>query len=258
MSDPVDDLRPVFAEVFGKPPSAVAARVWAEALGDEYPGEVQPYSYVSRSELQVFVAELGVGPGGLLVDIGCGHGGPGLWVCAATGADLLGVDISEPALEASRARAESLGLAARTSYRIGDFADLPLAGGGADSLMSIDALLFAPDKPAAALEMARVLRPGGRLVLTTWDYGSQPENRPPQVADHRPLLEAAGFALLQYTETDSWRERQTRIDLLLLDAVDELAAEDGSDPDEVRQGLLEMHRTLDHMTRRVMIVAERR
>ena len=112
-------------------------------------------------------------------------------------------------------------------------------------------------QPRAERRPARLLRPGGRLVLTTWDYGSQPENRPPQVADHRPLLEAAGFGLLQYAETDSWRERQTRIDLLLLDAVDELAAEDGSDPDEVRQGLIEMHRTLDHMIRRVLIVAER-
>src|SRR5689334_21977563 len=44
--------------------------------------------------------------------------------------------------------------------------------------MSIDALLVAPSKQAAPREASRVLRPGGRLVLTTWDYSRQPEGRP--------------------------------------------------------------------------------
>ena len=56
-------LRAVFAEVFSNPPSAVSARIWAEVYGDECPAEVEPYSYVSRSELDIFVAELGVAPG---------------------------------------------------------------------------------------------------------------------------------------------------------------------------------------------------
>jgi len=258
MEDSVDNLRDVFAELFAKPPSAVSARVWSEVYGDEYPAEVQPYSYVSRSELDIFVAELGIGAGSTLVDVGCGHGGPGLWVCARTGSDIIGVDISAPALSASGERARSLGLSQRASYRLGDFESLPLIDVEADAVMSIDALLFAPDKARAVRELARVLRVGGRVVLTTWDYRTQPENRPPQVDDHRPLLQEAGFVVLRYEETDRWRERQRGIDLMLLDLVDELAAEDGSDPDEVREGILDMDRTIDHMLRRVLIVAEKR
>lgn len=258
MGESVDDLRDVFGQVFAKPPSEVSARVWSEVYGDEYPAEVQPYSYVSRSELDTFVAELGVGTGSTLVDVGCGHGGPGLWVCARTGSDLIGVDISEPALTASRDRARGLGLSDRTSYRIGDFGALPLADGEADAVMSIDALTFAMDKALAARELARVLRVGGRVVLTTWDYSTQPENRPPQVSDHRPLLLEAGFDVRRYDETDRWRERQRGTNALLLDAVDELAAEEGSDADEVREGVLDMDSTIDHMLRRVIIVAEKR
>lgn len=258
MTESMDELRAVFAEVFSNPPSAVSARIWAEVYGDEYPAEVEPYSYVSRSELDIFVADLGVAPGSTLVDVGCGHGGPGLWVCARTGSNLVGVDISEPALSASRDRASSLGLTSEVSYRLGHFESLPLADGEADAVMSIDALLFAPDKVRAARELARVLRDGGRLVLTSWDYGTQPENRPPQVDDHRPILEAAGFEILRYDETERWQERMRSIDALLLNSVEELAAEDGSDPNEVREGILDMDRTIDHMIRRILIVAERR
>jgi SAM-dependent methyltransferase len=258
VAGPDDELRSIFASVFAQPPSAVHARVWAAAFGDEYPAEVQPYSYVTRSELGRLVAALQVSSGSTLVDVGCGHGGPGLWVCAHTGADLVGVDISEPALTASRARAADLGLAARTSFRLGDFEHLPLDDGAADGVMSVDAMLFAPDKQAAAHELARVLRLDGLLAFTSWDYSSQPDNRPPQVSDHRPILEAAGFEVIEYEETDRWLQRQRAVDAGLLAAVDELAAESGSDVAEVREGILDMQRTEDHMLRRIFVVAQLR
>jgi hypothetical protein len=44
----------------------------------------------------------------------------------------------------------------------------------------------------------------------------------------------------------------------LLEAVEELAAESGSNPEEVRADLLEMEATLGAMTRRVLVVASRR
>ncbi len=61
-----------------------------------------------------------------------------------------------------------------------------------DAVMSVDAMLFTPDKAAALRELRRILRSGGRLALTSWDYHRQPLG-PPQVDDHRPLLAAAGF-----------------------------------------------------------------
>jgi hypothetical protein len=124
--------------------------------------------------------------------------------------------------------------------------------------MSIDALLFAPDKFAASAEMARVLRPGGRLVLTTWDYHAQPVGRPPQVADHRPLLTAVGLDVDVYEETVDWDRRQRSIAERLLASVDELADESGEDPSTLRQGIEEMAATQATMLRRVLVVARRR
>jgi hypothetical protein len=102
------------------------------------------------------------------------------------------------------------------------------------------------------------LRPGGRLVLTTWDYDRQPEGRPPQVEDHRPLLEDAGFDVDAYEETREWRERQYGTTDRLLSMVDAIAAETGEDAEELRTGLQEMRASMDCMRRRVLNVAGRR
>lgn len=124
--------------------------------------------------------------------------------------------------------------------------------------MSIDALLFTPNKAAALVELHRILQPGGRLVFTSWDYHAQPRGRPPQVPDHRPLLEAAGFEIDAHDETDRWRERLDGTNRGLLDAADEIAAEEGGPVDEVRAGIEEMAATAETMTRRVLVVATAR
>jgi SAM-dependent methyltransferase len=256
-ADEAPDWSATFDAVFGEPESAVAARVWAQVLGDEYPAELAPYSYTTRSELAVLADEVQVGPGDLLVDVGSGRGGPGLWVAARTGADYLAVDIADAGLAEVRRRADRLGIGGRVRTAHGAFESLPLSDGEAAAVMSIDALLFTPDKAAAARELARVLRPGGSLVLTTWDYHSRPAGRPPQVPDHRPVLTAAGFDVSRYDETPDWRSRQREINRLLLEAVDDLAAEDDSDPSEVRAGIEEMDSTIDSMSRRILLAARR-
>jgi ubiquinone/menaquinone biosynthesis C-methylase UbiE len=251
------DWSAVFTDVFTQPESDVEAQVWAEVLGDEYPAELAPYSYTTRSELARMAQEVRVGAGDLLADVGSGRGGPGLWVAATTGASYCAVDIAQTGLDEVQRRAERLGLADRVQTRLGRFEELPFEGGEVAAVMSVDALLFTPDKQAALHELARVLRPGGRLVLTTWDYSRTPEGRPPQVPDHRPLIEAAGLRLVAYDDTPDWEQRQRAIHARLLERVEELAAEDGSDPEEVRAGLVEMEGTTDCMIRRVLMVAEK-
>ena len=256
MSD--HDWVAVFTREFEQPESAVLARIWADVLGDEYPAELAPYSYTTRSELRFVADALAVGSGDVLVDIGCGRGGPGLWVAATTGARYVGVDIAAPALVDVARRAERLGLSTRVRAIEGSFDSLLLDDGEAGAVMSIDTLLFAPDKSTAAAEMARVLRPGGRLVATTWDYHTQPVGRPPQVSDHRPLLADAALDVEVYDETVDWDRRQRAIAERLLESVDELADESGEDPAVVRQGIEEMAATQAAMSRRVLIVARRR
>ncbi|WP_410655845.1 class I SAM-dependent methyltransferase [Amycolatopsis sp. lyj-112] len=251
------DWKATFTATFGAPASAVSARIWAEVYGDEYPAELDTYSFVTRTDLHRVAAEARLAPGGRLADIGCGRGGPGLWVAARTYATLTGVDIAETALASARRRAEAMDVEA-TEFRIGSFTDTELDDAAFEAVMSVDALLFAPDKPRACAEFARILVPGGRLLVTTWDFDGQPPNRPPQVDDHRPLLEAAGFDVLSYEVTPGWRERQQRTMELSLERVEELAAESGEDPSKLRASLEQVLRNQELMTRRVLMIASRR
>jgi ubiquinone/menaquinone biosynthesis C-methylase UbiE len=247
-----------FEQTFTGPASAVRARIWQQVYGPEYPSWADPFSYVSVTELRRFARELQAARGGCLVDVGCGRGGPGLWLAAMTGARLVGVDVDEPSLAAARRRADQAQMIGRASFRRGSFSDTGLPDACAQAVMSIDALLFAPGKPAAAAEFARILVPGGRLVLTSWDYHSQPAGRPAQVADHRPLLEQAGFDIIGYEETRAWRDRQQQTGEALLAAAGELAAESGGQAADVRARVAEMNAALASVIRRVLIIAQRR
>jgi len=247
------DWQAIFQRTYAGPSSRITERIRREVLGDEYPAAVDPQSFTTVSELRRFADELRVEPGQVLADVGCGRGGPGLWVAVASRARLVGLDIAEDALEAARARAAAM--AADAEFRLGSFEATGLPDESVHAVMSIDALLFTPSKAAAFVELHRILRPGGRLVLTSMDYDRQPVGRPPQVGDHRPLLRAAGFDVRAYNETVDWRRLSRRIYRALLDAVEELTAEDDEPVDEVRRNLEEEAATLATIRRRFFAVA---
>src|SRR5690349_10521400 len=79
------------------------------------------------------------------------------------------------------------------------------------------------------------------------DYHRQPEGRPPQVPDHRPLLEAAGFRVDAYDTTDRWREYLDGTNEGLLAQAEALAAESGESVEAFRAGVMEMARTGEAM-----------
>src|SRR5262245_15901683 len=125
-------------------PDAVHRRIRRAVYGEDYPEGVDPYSFISRSELDLLATQLRLGPGDLFADLGCGRGGPGLWLAAKTGADLVGVDISAVAVQAATARAGDLGLGGRARLQLGSFADTGPDTGGVAALTHLDALTFSP------------------------------------------------------------------------------------------------------------------
>ena len=97
-----------------------------------------------------------------VLDAGCGDGALAC-AMASGGASVTGLDADPVMLAAARARAAMTG--ARVTFLPGRIEQLPLADARFDVVVAVTVLCFVADAATAVREMARVLRPGGRLVL---------------------------------------------------------------------------------------------
>jgi ubiquinone/menaquinone biosynthesis C-methylase UbiE len=181
---------------FGEPRVAeFRRRLYLAAFGDEYPADEATDGYITRTELRQMADALRVGPGDRIVDLGCGRGGPGLWVAGRTGAALTGIDISQTALEQARGRVVQVGLGERALYKLASFDATGLDSGTVDAAMSVDVIWAIPDKAAGFAEAFRILKPGARFAFTDWERDVSPPGYPQPVSDHRQLLKTAGFEI---------------------------------------------------------------
>jgi ubiquinone biosynthesis O-methyltransferase len=113
-------------------------------------------------EQRLILELMGKLKGTQLLDVGCGDG---LLACAAAtrGAAVTGLDPDPAMLAAARARAERAGV--KATFEDGRVERLPFPDASFDVVAAVTVLCFVADASGAMREMARVLRPGGRLVL---------------------------------------------------------------------------------------------
>jgi len=131
-------------------------------------GHYERTAELLRPAAEVLVDAAAIRPGERVLDLGSGTGTAAL-LAAVAGAVVTAVDPSERLLAVARAAALEQGL--DITCMVGEAAALPVADATVDCLLSSFGVIFAPDVPAAATEIARVLVPGGRAVLTAWVPG---------------------------------------------------------------------------------------
>ena len=113
----------------------------------------------------VLVAACGVRRGDRVLDIAAGSGNIAV-PAARTGASVVASDLTPELFEAGRARAAAEGV--ELEWREADAEALPFADGEFDVVLSAIGVMFAPHHQAAADELVRVCKPGGRIGLISW------------------------------------------------------------------------------------------
>ena len=114
---------------------------------------------------RVVVERAGISPGDDVVDLACGTGNAAL-LAAERGARVLAIDGAPRLLEVARERAGAQGVV--LDLRRGDLLALPVEDDAVDVVLSVFGVIFAEEPEGALREIARILRPAGRALVTAW------------------------------------------------------------------------------------------
>ncbi|MBA0050998.1 class I SAM-dependent methyltransferase [Streptomyces sp. AJS327] len=128
------------------------------------------------------------GPEDHLLDIGCGAGGPALRLVGRTGTRVTGITVSKQQADLCQELRLSHPAAERAEFACADAMALPYPDGTFDLAWSIDCFMHLADRSAALREALRVLRPGGRLLLTEFALRGTPTEH--EVAAYTQLCTA--------------------------------------------------------------------
>ena len=200
------NMKNLFEQMYRKTKSESFRDIFREVYGSEYPEEANPDGFVSNTDLQNIVDHLNVGPGDRIIDLGCGRGGPGLWISQKTGVAYLGIDLSENAVKQANERAKAFGIRDNVKFESGDISSLNYPDNSFNGAISIDALIFVPDLPKTFFEIARILRPKSNLVFTVWEPKKLNEKK-----NFRAFLLNSGFDIRRYEMVKDWERRQREV-----------------------------------------------
>lgn len=134
-------------------------------------------------EIRVRLMQLsGLGPGQVVLELGCGGGEflPQLLQTVGPTGSVIALDVSRPLLERAASAMAGHPLHQRLAFVQGDMSHLPVPAGRIDALVARSVLQYAEGQlPAVAAEIARVLRPGGRLAAFELLHGEGEPSLPP-------------------------------------------------------------------------------
>lgn len=136
-----------------------------------------------------FAERLGAGAGDLVLDVGCGVGGPMMNIAGFSGATIRGLNNNQYQIDKGTRYVEEAGLSDQCSFVKGDFMAMPFEDNTFDAVYSIEAICHAPSKPGILGELFRVLKPGGRLCASDWCLNENFDPADPEMKEKRIDLE---------------------------------------------------------------------
>jgi cyclopropane fatty-acyl-phospholipid synthase-like methyltransferase len=123
---------------------------------------------------QVLADRAAIRPGERVLDAGCGIGGSSMWLAAHRGAEVVGITLSGRQVTRARRIAQARDMLGQATFEQADYTATPFPDGCFEVVWAIESVCHAADKAAFYREAARLLRPGGRLVVAEFLRTARP------------------------------------------------------------------------------------
>lgn len=123
---------------------------------------------------RVLADRVQIQPGERVLDAGCGVGGSSLWLATERGARVVGITLAPRQVAMARSHAARRGLSDRVHFDVADFTATPFPDASFDIVWAVESLCHASRKAAFYREAARLLRPGGRVVVADFVRVARP------------------------------------------------------------------------------------
>jgi cyclopropane fatty-acyl-phospholipid synthase-like methyltransferase len=132
---------------------------------------------------RVLAERAGIRASDQVVDAGCGIGGSAIWLAETYGCSVVGMTLSRQQAQHARTHALRRGVAQLARFTTQDYTWMALPDASIDVVWAIESVYHAQHKNDFFTEAARVLRPGGRLIIADWL-----RSRRPHAPDDEQLL----------------------------------------------------------------------
>lgn len=138
-----------------------------EAVVEPFTKSLERMNRFQEPEAHALIKDLGLPEGSHGLDVGCGVGLYALWLAETVGARgrVVGIEPSAERVEAARGLVGHALPASRLEFRVGDATKLDVPDATVDWVWCGDVLHHIQDTGGALAELARVVRPGGRIVV---------------------------------------------------------------------------------------------
>ncbi|KAL1952955.1 hypothetical protein VTO42DRAFT_3822 [Malbranchea cinnamomea] len=152
----------------------------------------------------------------LVLDVGCGVGGPAREICKFAGVNIIGLNNNDYQIERAQRYAEREGLAHKLRFTKGDFMQMSFDHNTFDAVYAIEATVHAPSLEGVYRQIFNVLKPGGVFGVYEWVMTDKYDNDNPlhreirlgieqgdgisnmvRASDAVEAMKAAGFELLR-------------------------------------------------------------